>query len=106
MNDGMNVFWMILVVAGVTAAIRFLPFALFRKKAPALVTELGALLPAAIMAMLVVYCLRNTSFTGATHGLPEAVSVAVTALLHKWRHNTLLSILAGTLLYMLLVQTL
>lgn len=92
-------------VAGlVTLALRFLPFIVFRKRTPAAVLYLGEVLPAAIMAMLVVYCLRNVALTASPHGIPEAAGILVVAALHKWKHNMLLSILAGTVVYMLLVQ--
>ena len=40
---------------------------------------------------------------GPTHGLPELIAAAVVGL-HCWKKNTLLSIAAGTALYMVLVQ--
>ncbi len=95
---------LIAVMAGVTALIRFLPFLVFRRGTPGPVLFLGNVLPCAIMGMLVVYCLKNISLAGADHGLPEILAVTAVALLHKWRHNTLLSIAAGTALYMILVQ--
>ena len=94
----------IAVMAAVTLLIRFLPFLLFSKHTPKLLLYLGQVLPYAIMAMLVVYCLRSTDFTGPGHGIAETVSVLLVVLLHKWKHNTLLSILGGTLCYMLFVQ--
>ena len=69
-----------------------------------MILRLGKLLPCAVMSMLVVYCLRNMDFTGASHALPEIIAAAVVVLLHVWRRNTLLSIVAGTVVYMLLVQ--
>lgn len=95
---------LIAVMAGVTMLIRFLPFLVFRKGTPGPVLFLGDVLPYAIMGMLVVYCLKNVSLFGADHGLPEILAVLAVAALHKWRHNTLLSIAAGTVLYMILVQ--
>ena len=95
---------LIAVMAVVTMLLRFLPFWLFSKNTPKAVLYLGEVLPYAIMAMLVVYCLRNVSFVSASHGIPEAVSVLLVVLLHKWKHNTLLSILGGTICYMLLIQ--
>ena len=56
------------------------------------------------MGMLVIYCLRNVDLWGASHGLPELLAGAVVVGLHLWKHNTLLSIAAGTALYMVLVQ--
>ncbi len=95
---------LILIMAGVTALLRFLPFFLFSKNTPKSILYLGDVLPYSVMAMLVVYCLKSTSFTGTTHGIPEIVSVALVVLLHKWKHNTLLSIIGGTACYMFFVQ--
>lgn len=98
--------WIVAVAALVTALIRFAPFLVFRggRETPAVVLRLGKLLPCAVMAMLVVYCLRSVDFLGAGHALPEIIAAAVIVGLHIWRRNTLLSILAGTVVYMLLVQ--
>jgi len=97
---------MITVIALVTAALRFLPFWIFRdsRKTPPLISYLGQVLPFAIMGMLVVYCLKDISFTGAPFGIPEIIGCAVVTVLHIWKRNTLLSIGAGTVCYMLLVQ--
>ena len=96
----------IVVVALVTAGLRFLPFLIFgeNRTTPPLITYLGQVLPYAIMGMLVVYCLKDTSFVSGSFGIPEILSCAVVALLHVWKRNTLLSIGAGTVCYMLLVQ--
>ena len=94
------------LVALTTVAIRALPFWLFPagKKPPAFVAYLGRPLPAAVMAMLVVYCLKDVQPAAAPYGLPELIAVAATAGLHVWKKNTLLSVGVGTVLYMLLVQ--
>lgn len=85
---------------------RFLPFLLFpdSKPVPKVVEYLGRTLPAAMMGLLVVYCLKNVAWTAAPHGAPELLSIAAVGLLHRWRGNVLLSIAGGTALYMLLVQ--
>ena len=67
---------------------------------------LGAALPSASIAMLVVYCFKNVSAFSGSHGLPELISAVFVIVVHKWRHNLLLSIVGGTVLYMLLVQRL
>ena len=105
MNDR-HVWLMVAVIALVTAGLRFLPFVIFggSRKTPAVVERLGAVLPRAVMAMLVVYCLRGASFGEVKNWLPALVGVVVTAGLHVWRRSTLLSIVAGTAAYMLLVQ--
>ena len=97
---------MIAVIALVTAALRFLPFWIFgeNRKTPPLIAYLGQVLPYAIMGMLVVYCLKGITFTASPFGIPELIGCAAVAGLHIWKRNTLLSIGAGTLCYMLLVQ--
>lgn len=97
---------MIAVIALVTIALRFLPFLFFgeNRKTPPLIAYLGQVLPYAIMGMLVVYCLKGVDLTAAPFGIPEAIGCAVVAVLHIWKRNTLLSIGAGTVAYMFLVQ--
>ena len=62
-------------------------------------------MPGAVFALLWVYCLQNVSLTAGSHGIPEAIAIAVVAALHLWKRQTLLSIAGGTVVYMLLVQT-
>lgn len=106
MMDAGHSLALVLVMAGMTALLRFLPFGLFSKKTPKPVLYLGEVLPPAVMAMLVVYCLKNTSFLAAPYGIPEIISILLVVALHKWKHNTLLSIVAGTACYMIMVQIL
>ena len=96
----------VLVVTVMTLATRALPFFIFggEKKPPRAILYLGKVLPYAIMAMLVVYCLKNVSIAAWPHGIPEAIGVTLAAALHVWKRNTLLSIGASTVAYMLLVQ--
>ena len=96
----------ILVIAAVTVLTRVLPFALFpgNKKTPEFILYLGEVLPFAIIGMLVVYCFKSVSFFQAPFGLPEVIAGVFVIMIHKWKHNLLLSIGGGTILYMLLVQ--
>lgn len=96
----------ILAVAAGTQLTRWLPFWLFpeNREPPAVVTYLGHVLPPACMSLLVVYCLKDVDWLSGTHGLPELVSIAAVAILHRWKSNVLLSIAGGTALYMFLVQ--
>ena len=89
-----------------TLLTRFLPFAVFnaRKPTPQYIHYLGELLPGAIFAMLVIYCLKNVSVLAAPFGLPEFIAVAAVIVLHVWKRNNLLSIGVGTALYMFLIQ--
>lgn len=96
----------ILAIAAGTILTRALPFLLFPagKETPRFVKYLGRTLPFATIGLLVVYCLREVQVLTFPYGLPELLGVAAVAGLHLWRHNTLLSIGGGTLIYMLLVQ--
>lgn len=96
----------ILIVAATTFATRVVPFLIFPKgrEIPPLIQYLGKVLTPAIIGMLVVYCLKNTAVAAPPHGVPEALAVTVTALLHVWKRNNLLSIGSGTVLYMFLIQ--
>ena len=98
--------WLVVVIALVTAATRFLPFLIFRGKGstPKLITYLGKVLPFAIIGMLVVYCLKDVQLLSWPHGIPELIGILLVAGLHIWKRNTLLSIGVGTVCYMLLVQ--
>lgn len=66
------------------------------------VRKLGEVLPSAIMAVLIVYCLKDSEISSKL--LCKLVAVVVVAVAYKWKHNTLISILIGTLCYMLLIR--
>ncbi|MFV0635478.1 branched-chain amino acid transporter permease [Mitsuokella sp.] len=89
-----------------TMLTRFLPFLVFssKKPTPDYIQYLGRALPCAIFAMLVVYCLKDVSFTTGNYGLPEMLGILITILLHRWKRQMLLSIAGGTISYMLLLQ--
>ena len=92
------------VVLG-TMTTRFLPFLLFPegKQPPAFIRYLGTVLPSAVIGLLVIFCLKDAVFI-SWHGLPEILGSLFVGVLHKWKHNILLSIAGGTVLYMVLVQ--
>ena len=106
----MTALQMALTIAVCTAATmltRFLPFLIFSSKdqqPPEVVRYLGRVLPAAIFGMLIVYCLKSVTPFAGSHGIPEAIALALTVALHKWKHQTLVSIAGGTVFYVLLVQ--
>jgi len=105
MNSQLHAALLIGIVALITAGLRFAPFLIFgNRKTPKTVAYLGQVLPFSVMGMLVVYCLRNVSFTASPFGLPELVAGLCVVLLHLWKRNTLLSILVGTVCHMILVQ--
>jgi len=93
------------IIAVVTALIRFIPFLIFKdRETPKLVSYLGAVLPMAIMGMLVVFCLKSVSFGILADWLPALIAVLAVMVLHVWKRNTLLSILGGTVFYMVLIN--
>ena len=96
----------IFAVAAGTQLTRWLPFWLFpeNKEPLPVVAYLGRVLPAAVMGLLVVYCLKNVTWTAAPHGIPELLAILAVVLLHRWRGNVLISIAGGTALYMAMVQ--
>lgn len=104
----MTLWQQVLTIAAVvlgTMTTRFLPFLLFPegKQPPPFVRYLGTVLPAAVMGLLVIFCLKDAVFT-SWHGLPEILAILVVVLLHRWKKNIFLSIAGGTILYMVLVQ--
>lgn len=104
----MTLWQQVLTIAAVvlgTMTTRFLPFLLFPegKQPPPFVRYLGTVLPAAVMGLLVIFCLKGAVFT-AWHGLPEILAILAVVLLHRWKKNIFLSIAGGTILYMVLVQ--
>ena len=96
----------IAVMALVTFLTRAMPFLFFDRgdNPPAIILYLGRVLPPAIIAMLIVYCLKGVTFVSMGGWVPAAVSCVVVVLLHLWKGNDLLSIFGGTVLYMVLVQ--
>ena len=72
---------LIAVMAVCTLLLRALPFMTFSKETPPYIVYLGKVLPPALIGMLVIYCLRETSFTAAPFGAPEVISALVVVLL-------------------------
>lgn len=95
---------LISVIAILTFITRVLPFLVFKNKSYPIIEYLGDVLPYAIMAMLVVYCLRSVDLLSGNHGICEIIGVGSVILLHLLKRNTLLSIIGGTVIYMLCVQ--
>lgn len=97
----------IIVTALVTFSTRVIPFLLFPegRKIPKVVQYLGKVLPPAVIGMLIIFCYKEVSFIRAPYGIPEVLCGAVVVLLYIWKRSNLLSIGVGTVLYMVLVQT-
>lgn len=104
MTTTQSIITILAVVLG-TMLTRFLPFFIFpeNKTPPNSITYLGTVLPYAVIGLLVIYCLKDAVFA-TYHALPELIAITFVVILHKWKKSTLLSISAGTILYMALVQ--
>lgn len=102
----MHALGIVLVCAGVTVALRALPFVFFggKKGVPRIVAALGSTLPPAIMAALVVYCLKSVPYGALADGVRQLAAAALVVVVHLFKRNTLLSISAGTALYMILIR--
>lgn len=90
-----------------TMTTRFLPFMVFneKRKTPEFIEYIGKYLPLAVFSMLIIYCLKDVNlFAAGTHGIPEAIAIVLTILIHLWRKNMLISIAAGTVFYMILIR--
>ena len=96
----------IAVMAVVTFLTRARPFLLFDRgdHPPKLVLYLGRVLPPAIIAMLIVYCLKGVTFTTLGGWVPPLAAGLAAVLLHLWKGNDLISIFGATVFYMVLVQ--
>lgn len=91
------------VMAVITFLLRGLPFWIFGRKnrqVPRVIVYLGEVLPRATMVMLVVYCLRNVSFTVFSSAFPTIVGIAVVVILQVWKKNSIISVFLGTATYM------
>jgi branched-subunit amino acid transport protein AzlD len=104
MNHAVSAAILIAAMSIVTILLRALPFLIFHRHTPDYIIYLGKVLPAAIIGMLVIYCLKDVSVLRAPYGLPELIAGTAAAGIQIWKRNSLISILAGTVLYMVLVQ--
>ena len=104
----LHTWYVVAVISLVTVMLRFLPFVIFNgsRKTPKIIEKLGRILPYAVMGMLVVYCLKDLSFTNPSQYLPEVIACLIVGVLYVWKRNTLISIICGTSCYMFLVQML
>lgn len=97
---------LVLAMALTTMALRFLPFILFGKNTPAYISYLGKVLPSAIIALLVVYCLKDVAITENPHGIPELIACLSVVVTQVLKRNAVASIILGTIIYMALIRIL
>ena len=96
----------ILVMGAATLATRLLPVLIFGRgeKVPDYILYLGKTVPYTAMGLLIVYCLRDVSLIRFPHAVPEGIALAVVIGTYLWKRNTIFSVVAGTAVYMALVQ--
>lgn len=105
MNKDLYVILAILIMAGVTALLRFAPIIFFRGgKVPKWLDYLGKVLPFAMMPILVMYCIKDTNWGYTGSLVPMLVGIMITAVIHIWKKNTILSLITGMIVYMVLLR--
>lgn len=105
MNNNIYILTVIIVAAIITFLLRVAPFAFFSKvNMPQKLQTVVKLLPAAIIAVLVIYCIKSITTSSALEAIITIGSCGVVVLLHLWKKNTLLSIAGGTIIYMILLR--
>ena len=98
---------LIIIVMGLaTLATRLLPVLIFGngKKVPEYILYLGKVVPYTAMGLLIVYCLKDVSVFEAPHAIPEVIALAIVSGSYLWKRNSILSVVIGTLAYMVMVQ--
>lgn len=95
-----------LIIAAATLIIRFLPFIIIRNSIAErrYIKFLGDMMPYSMIALLVIYCLKDVNLIKYPYGIPELISIAIIIVLHIFKRNVLISIGVGTVIYMFLVQ--
>jgi len=106
MSVNLHAALVVAICAGVTLATRALPFLFFggKRGVPRIISALGKTLPSAIMAALVVYCLKGVPYGTLSDGVKQLLAAGTVVALHLWKRSTLLSIAGGTALYMILIR--
>ena len=106
MTDYRHAMIIILVMGLATLATRILPVLIFGRgeKVPDYIMYLGRTVPYTAMGLLIVYCLKDISFTASPHALPEIIALAAVVITYLWKRNSIASVVIGTALYMFLVQ--
>lgn len=106
MSDYRHAMIIILIMGLMTLGTRIVPVLIFGRgeKVPEYILYLGKVVPYTAMGLLIVYCLKDVPVLEAPHALPEIIALAVVSATYLWKRNTIMSVVIGTVLYMVLVQ--
>lgn len=104
MSNALYTAIIIATIAVVTVFFRSGPFIIFRKENPSWLIYLSKVLPSTVIPVLLVFSLKDVDIRSMPYGLPEIICIAFVALIYKWKHSSIISIISGTVVYMLLVQ--
>lgn len=106
MPDYTHALIIMLVMGGCVLLTRILPVIIFGRSehVPEFILYLGKVIPYTAMGLLIVYCLRDVSILGGTHGVSELIAMAVVVASYLWKRNTIVSVVLGTAVYMVLLQ--
>ena len=98
-----KVFIVVAISALIVLFFRAFPFLLFSKrKPPAILRFIEQYIPPMIIAILIVYCLKDVDYLHSPFGVPQLIALCSTVLLHLWKKNSMISIFGGTILFMVL----
>ena len=102
---GTKLVLVIILMSAITFATRALPFAFFRnRKPPRFLSMIEEQIPPAIMVILVFFSVKDARLLSWPHGIPHLAGILTVVALQLWRRNPMLSILAGTACYMILIR--
>lgn len=97
----------VLISSAVTWALRAAPFAVLAPlRHSALLPYLNENMPVGIMTILVFYTVRHVPPFVTPITMAIAAGLTVTAALHLWRQNAVISVLGGTAVHVTLASTL
>lgn len=98
---------LLIIVAGIMSLIcRATPFLIFsgKREMPKALKRITDALPPAIMAVLVIYCLKDAIAVINYSSLAALIAILSVVGIHLWKRNTLLSISVGTIIYMIMIR--
>jgi branched-subunit amino acid transport protein AzlD len=87
-----------------TYTTRLTPFILFgRGRERSMINFIAKNTPPMVMTILVIYMLKGVNYL-SFEGIYTFIAILVTVVFHLYKRNALVSIIAGTAVYMVAVQ--